>query len=93
MKKNKKVQVTLYESERQKLEKEAWKKGMTLSAFIRMALDHEYKKILDEEVRQYEHSGMHSEIHKGARESDPDNSERGRADWFGDTYRETGTEG
>ena len=56
------VSVLLSKSEYKKLEKAAWLKGISMSAFIRKALEDEHKKILDEEVRQYEHSGLHSAV-------------------------------
>lgn len=81
------------EAEKQKLERTAYLQGMTKADFIRQALEHEYKRILDEEVRQYEHSGMHSEIHKGAREPDINRSERSWTDRDGGCDGKAGSEG
>ncbi len=57
------MSVRLSKSEYKKLERAAWLKGISMAAFIRKALEDEHKKILDEEVRRYEHSGMHSAVY------------------------------
>ena len=87
------ITIRLSESEYRKLVREAWLKDMSINAFVRMALGNEYKKILDEEVRQYGTSGMCSEIHRQAWEPDTDDSGRYRAGRDDDGDRQTGTEG
>lgn len=42
------------EAEKRKLERNAYLQGMTKADFIRLALEHEYKKILDEEVQAWQ---------------------------------------
>ena len=80
----------LSEGEKKKLEKMAYLQGISMSEFVREALNEKYKKILDEEVRQYEHSGVHSEIHKRTREPDPYDPERFGDDRDGGCYCEAG---
>ncbi len=61
------LQIYFSECEKKKLEKMAYLQGISMNEFVRKAIEDEYEKILSEEVRQYEHSGVRSEIHKGAR--------------------------
>jgi hypothetical protein len=81
------------ECEKKKLEKMAYLQGISMNEFVREALNEKYKKMLDEEVRQYEHSRVHSEIHKGSRKPDSDDSERTGTDRDCGSDGKTGTEG
>lgn len=83
----------LSDGEKKKLEKTAWLQGVSCNEFVRKAIEDEYKKILNEEVRQYEHSGMRPAVFQSPRKPDPDDSERGRASGFGDIRGKAGTEG
>ena len=89
----KQIAVMLSESEYKKLVREAWLRNMSINAFVRMALADKYKKILDEEVQQYGTSGMRSEIHRQAWESDTDNSGGSWTDWDDGGDRKAGAEG
>ena len=86
------ITIRLSESEYKKLVREAWLRNMSINAFIRMALGNEYKKILDEEVRQYGTSGMCSEIHRQAWKPDTYDSGGPWTDWDDGGDRKAGAE-